>query len=77
MVVQARTRICCPPRFDPPRRALASGHPSELTPRPDLLALYKASRKPKELRWYSAGHDLSPAATEYRAQWLLRRLRAR
>ena len=56
---------------------IQNGTRDELTPRPDVLALYKASRKPKELRWYSAGHDLNPAATEYRAQWLLRQLRAR
>jgi dienelactone hydrolase len=56
---------------------IQNGTRDELTPRPDVLALYKASRKPKELRWYSAGHDLNPAATEYRAQWLLRQLSAR
>ena len=55
---------------------IQNGTRDELTPRPDVLALYKASRKPKELRWYPAGHDLNPAATKYRAQWLLRQLRA-
>jgi len=56
---------------------IQNGTQDSWTPRPDVLALYTAARKPKELRWYSAGHDLSPAATEYRAQWLLRQLRAR
>ena len=55
---------------------IQNGTRDELTPRPDVLALYTASRKPKELRWYPAGHDLNAAATEYQAQWLLRRLRA-
>jgi len=55
---------------------IQNGTRDELTPRPDVLALYKASRKPKELRWYPAGHDLNLAATKYRAQWLLRQLRA-
>lgn len=56
---------------------IQNGTRDQLTPRPDVLALYTAARKPKELRWYPAGHDLNPAATEYRAQWLLRQLRAR
>ncbi len=55
---------------------IQNGTRDSLTPRPDVLALYTAARKPKELRWYPAGHDLNAAATEYQAQWLLRRLRA-
>ena len=55
---------------------IQNGTRDGLTPRPDVLALYNAARKPKDLRWYPAGHDLNPAATEYRAQWLLRQLRA-
>jgi len=54
---------------------IQNGTRDSLTPRPDVLALYTAARKPKELRWYPAGHDLNAAATEYLAQWLLRRLR--
>lgn len=56
---------------------IQNGTQDSSTPRPDVLALYTAARKPKELRWYPAGHDLNAAATEYQAQWLLRRLRAR
>ncbi len=56
---------------------IQNGTQDSLTPRPDVLALYTAARQPKELRWYPAGHDLNAAATEYQAQWLLRRLRAR
>lgn len=55
---------------------IQNGTRDSLTPRLDVLALYTAARKPKELRWYPAGHDLNAAATEYQAQWLLRRLRA-
>ena len=63
-------------RATPSAMLIQNGTRDELTPRPDVLALYKASRQPKELRWYPAGHDLNPAATKYRAQWLLRQLRA-
>ena len=53
---------------------LQNGAKDALSPRADVLALYAAARKPKELRWYPAGHDLNRAATTYRAQWLLRHL---
>lgn len=53
---------------------LQNGTKDALSPRADVLALYAAARKPKELRWYPAGHDLNRAATTYRAQWLLRHL---
>lgn len=52
-----------------------NGSKDTLSPRADVLALYAAAKKPKELRWYPAGHDLNKAATTYRAQWLLRHLR--
>ena len=52
-----------------------NGRSDGLTPRADVLALYAAARKPKELRWYPAGHDLNAAATAYRDQWLVRHLR--
>jgi dienelactone hydrolase len=54
-----------------------NGTHDTLTPRADVLALYAAARKPKELRWYPANHGLTAAATAYRAQWLLRHLRSR
>ena len=54
---------------------LQNGTRDSLTPRGDVLALYAAARKPKELRWYPAGHDLNEAATAYRLQWLAAHLR--
>lgn len=56
---------------------LQNGTKDTLSPRADVLALYAAARKPKQLRWYRAGHDLNSAATTYRAEWLLRHLRLR
>ena len=53
---------------------LQNGTKDALSPRADVLALYASAGKPKELRWYSAGHELNRAATTYRAQWLLRHL---
>jgi fermentation-respiration switch protein FrsA (DUF1100 family) len=56
---------------------LQNGTKDTLSPRADVLALYAAARKPRELRWYPAGHELNRAATTYRAQWLLRQLQLR
>jgi len=56
---------------------IQNGTADSLSPRPDVLALYAAARGVKELRWYPAGHDLNAAATAYRVQWLVRRLRVR
>ena len=53
---------------------IQNGAKDTLSPRADVLALYAAARRPKELRWYPASHDLNASATAYRAQWLLRQL---
>lgn len=37
--------------------------------------LYDAAAKPKELRWYSSGHVLPPAAAEDAAAWLVKTFR--
>src|SRR5437763_16397949 len=38
---------------------LQNGTHDDLTGRPDVVALYRAVRGPKELRWYPASHDLT------------------
>jgi dienelactone hydrolase len=54
---------------------LQNGTQDSISPRADVNALLKAARKPKELRWYKAGHGLNAAAFAYRDAWLARRLR--
>jgi len=56
---------------------LQNGTHDPLTTRADVLALYRAIKRPKELRWYPAEHDLNPAATADRLHWLVTRLRRR
>jgi cephalosporin-C deacetylase-like acetyl esterase len=56
---------------------MQNGTLDNLSPRADVLALYAAARKPKELRWYPAGHDLNASAAAYRLQWLIARLHPR
>lgn len=56
---------------------IQNGTSDKLTPRADVLALYAAARKPKELHWYRAAHGLNAAATAYLRAWLLRHLRRR
>jgi dienelactone hydrolase len=46
-----------------------------ISPRADVLALYRAANGPKTIRWYRSAHRLPPAATSFRNRWLLERLR--
>jgi hypothetical protein len=43
-------------------------------PRAELEALYEATSEPKELRWYPAGHGLTPKAGRERVAWLIEEL---
>jgi fermentation-respiration switch protein FrsA (DUF1100 family) len=43
-------------------------------PRADATAAFNVASKPKELRWYRAGHPLNAAAHTYRDAWLVRQL---
>jgi dienelactone hydrolase len=56
---------------------MQNGTHDDLSPAADVKALYAAARKPKELRWYPAGHDLNHEAASYRQRWLLERLTGR
>jgi dienelactone hydrolase len=53
---------------------LQNGTQDDLTPRPDVLALYRSVHGAKELRWYPASHNLTAAASADRLRWLLARL---
>jgi dienelactone hydrolase len=53
---------------------IQDGTKDPLVTRSDVLALYAAASKPKELHWYVAGHGLNGAATTDRVNWLVRRL---
>jgi uncharacterized protein len=43
-------------------------------PKTDAKAAFAAASRPKELRWYRAGHALNGAARSYRDAWLVRQL---
>ena len=62
-------------RWPRSRMLVQNGTQDELSPRPDVLALFAAMKPPKKLRWYPAGHDLNADATKYREGWLIRALR--
>jgi len=40
-----------------------------------MQGYYEAAGKPKEVRWYSTGHELNdPAALQVRARWIAKHL---
>ena len=49
---------------------LQNGTVDEFIPRPDAAELHAAAPQPKEVRWYDAGHGLSPQAGADRYAWL-------
>ncbi len=63
------------PKATGPAFLIQDGTRDPFNPRADVLALYRAARGPKELRFYAADPPLNTAATAYRARWLLRQLR--
>jgi len=62
-------------RAAPAAILLQNGTLDPVSPRADVLALYRAANGPKTLRWYRSGHRLTPAATSFRNRWLRERLR--
>ena len=50
------------------------GRQDEVVPPAELEALYAATSEPKELRWYPAGHGLTPKAGRERVAWLREQL---
>ena len=49
---------------------LQNGTLDALIPRPDPEAIHAAAPQPKEVRWYDAGHGLTPQAGDDRYAWL-------
>jgi dienelactone hydrolase len=54
---------------------IQNGTQDPISPRADVLALYRAANGPKTVRFYRSPHRLPPAATAFRDGWLLARLR--
>ena len=46
------------------------GESDRVIPRAELEELYAATSEPKEIRWYPAGHELTPKAGRERVAWL-------
>ncbi len=58
-----------------PRPLLMVHGRDDRTVRPDQAErLYAAAGEPREIRWWSAGHVLPPAAIRYAAEWLRKQL---
>lgn len=53
---------------------LQNGTYDPWTTKADVLALYRAAKGPKEVRFYDAGHDLNNAAATFERRWLLQKL---
>jgi dienelactone hydrolase len=62
-------------RAAPAALLIQNGTLDPISPRADVLALFRAAGAPKTLRWYRSGHRLPPAATVFRDRWLLDHLR--
>lgn len=50
---------------------LQNGTSDEFIPTADAAELHAAAPQPKEVRWYSAGHNLNPQARDDRHDWLV------
>jgi uncharacterized protein len=62
------------PELSPAALLVQGGERDQVMPREDVEALYAAASEPKELRWYDAGHEMSPKAGRERVAWLKREL---
>ncbi len=64
-------------RARPARLLLQAGRADEIVPQPALERLAAAASRPKDVRWYDAGHGLGTPAMRERMDWLASVLRAR
>jgi uncharacterized protein len=64
-------------RAAPARLLLQAGRDDQVVPRAALERLAAAASRPREVRWYDAGHGLDLAAVRERLDWLTRELDAR
>ncbi len=62
------------PDLAPASVLVQGGERDKVIPRAELEALYEATSEPKELRWYPAGHGLTPKAGRERVAWLIEEL---
>ena len=58
------------PDLAPASVLVQGGERDRVIPRAELEELYEATSEPKELRWYAAGHELTPKAGRERVAWL-------
>jgi dienelactone hydrolase len=61
----------------PARLFFQDGRLDEVVPRALLLDLFYVASRPKQLRWYTAGHNLNNAAYADQLMWLARTLAVR
>jgi uncharacterized protein len=59
----------------PSRVFFQDGLRDQIVPRSALVNLYRAGSRPKQIRWYAAGHTLNDAAYRDQLTWLSRELR--
>ena len=64
-------------RAAPARLLLQAGREDEVVPRAALERLAATASRPKEIRWYDAGHGLGLEAVRERLDWLAGELEAR
>jgi dienelactone hydrolase len=62
-------------RASPAAVLIQNGTQDPISPRTDVLALYRAANGQKTLRFYRSPHRLPPVAAAFRDDWLLARLR--
>jgi dienelactone hydrolase len=58
------------PDLAPAAVLVQGGERDQVIPRAEVEALYAAARGRKQIRWYDAGHGLSPKAGRDRVAWL-------
>ena len=58
------------PDLAPAAVLVQGGERDEVIPRAEVEELYAAASRPKEIRWYDAGHQLSAGARKDRVTWL-------
>jgi uncharacterized protein len=62
------------PDLAPAAVLVQGGERDEVIPRAEVEELYAAASRPKEIRWYDAGHRLSGEARRERVAWLSAKL---
>lgn len=58
------------PELAPAAVLVQGGERDRVVPRAELEELYSATSEPKQIRWYDAGHELTPEAGRDRVAWL-------